>query len=329
MSAIANFERMSDAEVASDGAQGSRDDRAAVDKAMCLLLAFGDEAASGIGVSELARRVNLSKSTAFRLLAMLERNGVVEKFGTQYRLGGRLHELGRDVYSPHHDRVRDLLIPFLGDLYERTHHTVHLAALHGTDVVYLAKLHGHRRPSCPSRIGGRVPAHATAVGKALLAHDADASERALSAELPAFTPTTLTQAAELSTELERIRRLGWPTTAKRFSPGSTASPFPCSRRAVGPSLPSPCRSRLPPNSPRSNPSCDRSLAKPLASWLAMRPPVGAASPDHLRAGTTSAFRTSSGDARPTRSRLVLLPRWRVSGSLSVALGRTSAGRGAE
>ncbi|WP_459981760.1 IclR family transcriptional regulator [Nocardioides sp. AN3] len=210
---------MSDAEVASDGAQGSRDDRAAVDKAMCLLLAFGDEAASGIGVSELARRVNLSKSTAFRLLAMLERNGVVEKFGTQYRLGGRLHELGRDVYSPHHDRVRDLLIPFLGDLYERTHHTVHLAALHGTDVVYLAKLHGHRRPSCPSRIGGRVPAHATAVGKALLAHDADASERALSAELPAFTPTTLTQAAELSTELERIRRAGVAYDREEVQPG--------------------------------------------------------------------------------------------------------------
>lgn len=190
------------------GPSSVRDDRAAVDKAMCLLLAFGDQASSGIGVSELARRAKLSKSTAFRLLATLERNGAVEKLGTHYRLGVRLHELGRDVYSPQHDRVRDLLIPFLGELYERTHRTVHLAALHGTDVVYLAKLHGHLRPACPSRIGGRVPAHATAVGKALLAYDADACEEVLARGLSSFTPQTLTRAADLAAELERIRRTG-------------------------------------------------------------------------------------------------------------------------
>lgn len=186
---------------------------------MCLLLAFGNEASSGIGVSELARRVNLSKSTAFRLLAMLERNGVVEKVGTQYRLGVRLHQLGRDVYSPHHDRVRDALIPFLGDLYERTHRTVHLAALHGSDVVYLAKLHGHRRQPCPSRIGGHVPAHATAVGKALLAYDTDACERAMTSDLASLTPMTLTKPSELAAELERVRRIGVAYDMEEAQPG--------------------------------------------------------------------------------------------------------------
>lgn len=64
-----------------------RDDRAAIDKAFSLLVAFGDQASSGLGVSELARRTNLSKSTAYRVLGMLERNDMVERIGTAYRLG--------------------------------------------------------------------------------------------------------------------------------------------------------------------------------------------------------------------------------------------------
>ena len=51
---------------------GQRDSRTAVDKALAILRAFGDEAGSGVGVSELARRTDLSKSTAFRLLGILE-----------------------------------------------------------------------------------------------------------------------------------------------------------------------------------------------------------------------------------------------------------------
>ena len=56
-----------------------RDDRAAVDKAFSLLVAFGAEASTGVGVSELARRASLSKSTAYRVLGMLERNAMVER----------------------------------------------------------------------------------------------------------------------------------------------------------------------------------------------------------------------------------------------------------
>ena len=67
--------------------QTSRDGRTAVDKALSLLLSFGLEGCDGLGVSELARRADMSKSTAFRLLGMLQRNGVVERIGSSYRLG--------------------------------------------------------------------------------------------------------------------------------------------------------------------------------------------------------------------------------------------------
>jgi len=185
-----------------------RDTRAAVDKAISLLSAFGENAYSGIGVSELARRSEMSKSTAFRLLAMLIRNGVVEKSGTSYRLGSQLHTLTAQPDSPRHAAIRDALTPFLADLYELTHETVHLAVLQGPDVIYLNKLYGHRTVSAPSRIGGRAPAHCTGVGKVLLAYDPVAREQLLSTELRAMTAATITDGSRLSLELDQVRKAG-------------------------------------------------------------------------------------------------------------------------
>ncbi|MFH0178740.1 IclR family transcriptional regulator [Streptomyces cacaoi] len=197
----------------------ARDDRAAVDKAISLLVALGDRTSGATGVSELARRAQLNKSTAFRVLGMLERNGVVERDGTDYRLGERLHHLGRAVYGPGAEGVRDVLLPFLADLYELTRETVHLAVLHGTHVVYLAKLYGHHPAPVPSRIGGRLPAHATAVGKALLAYDSDAAEQALSGPLGRFTDRTITDLDALAVELDAIRRIGVSFDDEEYQPG--------------------------------------------------------------------------------------------------------------
>jgi IclR family KDG regulon transcriptional repressor len=189
----------------------ARDDRAAIDKAFSLLVAFGDDASTGLGVSELARRTSLSKSTAFRVLGMLERNSMVERVGKNYRLGSRLHELGREVYAPGQDRLRDVLLPYLTELFETTKHTVHLATLHGTDVLYLAKLYGHRTVAAPSRIGGRLPATCTSIGKVLLAYDPDAATAALAAPLPRLTPQSVVDPALLEQELLAIRRAGVAT----------------------------------------------------------------------------------------------------------------------
>ncbi|MGW3287236.1 IclR family transcriptional regulator [Streptomyces sp. NPDC001002] len=201
------------------GPGSTRDDRAAVDKAFCLLLALEDRTGGGVGVSELARRAGLSKSTAFRVLGMLERNGVVERTGTEYRLGERLHHLGRSVYGPGAEGVRDVLLPFLADLYEATRETVHVAVLHDVHAVYLAKLYGHRPAPVPSRIGGRLPAHATAVGKVLLAYDSGGAEEALSRPLERFTEHTVADAAALADELASIRRTGVAFDHEEYQPG--------------------------------------------------------------------------------------------------------------
>ncbi|WP_284987908.1 MULTISPECIES: IclR family transcriptional regulator [unclassified Arthrobacter] len=192
--------------MASSVAATARDDRAAVDKAMALLSVFGNDALTGVGVSELARRSDMSKSTAFRVLAMLQRSGAVERAGNAYRLGKLIHALGASNETAAHGRIRDALTPYLADLYEMSRQTVHLAVLVGTDVVYLNKLYGHLQVRSPSRIGGRAPAYCTAVGKVLLSHNPDATEQVLGSEMAAWTPATITDPDAFRAELATIRK---------------------------------------------------------------------------------------------------------------------------
>jgi len=186
----------------------SRDDRTAVDKAMALLQAFGDEATTGVGVSELARRAQLSKSTAFRLLASLQSNGAVDRAGNAYRLGKLIQDLGTTQETDLHASLRDALTPFMVSLYETTRQTVHLGVLQGTDVVYLNKLYGQLAVRSPSRIGGRLPSYCTAVGKVLLACNPEVAANVLKKEMHSWTQNTITSADALASELSVIRREG-------------------------------------------------------------------------------------------------------------------------
>lgn len=197
--------------------QTSRDGRTAVDKALSLLLSFGLEGCDGLGVSELARRADMSKSTAFRLLGMLQRNGVVERIGSSYRLGGQLHDLGQQVYTPQHGRIRDIATPFLIELYELTHQTAHLAVLHGTDVLYLSKLYGPRTVSPPSRVGGRAPAHCTAGGKILLAYGDETS--VYDRPLVRRTPRSIADPVLLRRHLAAVREQGVAFDDEEARPG--------------------------------------------------------------------------------------------------------------
>lgn len=186
-----------------------KDNRTSVDKAIAVLMAFGEDANIGVGVSELSRRACLSKSTTFRLLGMLERNDVVERIGTAYRFGRAVQMLGaQSGRSKNHDQVRDLLTPFLADLFVSTHLTVQLAVLEGSHVVYLNKLEGLQRLRSPSRIGGHMPAYCTAVGKVFLALDPVAAERALKGQRHAWTPSTLVDEHALRVELAQVRQSG-------------------------------------------------------------------------------------------------------------------------
>lgn len=198
-----------------------RDSRSAVGKALSLLAAFGRDAGMGLGVSELARRAELSKSTAFRLLATLEEFGAVERAGRSYRLGPMVHAFADPAMDRGTEAMRELLTPWLIQLYTATRQTVHMAMLDGPQVVYLNKLHGPHAVAAPSRIGGRAPAFCTGVGKALLAHDFDLTEQILAGDLPRWTPNTITDPAAIRAELEEVRRTGIAHDREEIQPGLT------------------------------------------------------------------------------------------------------------
>jgi len=95
-----------------------------------------------LSLSELARRAKLPKATAFRLVNQLVVLGALERNGDGYELGVRLFEFGSMVGRQR--RLRDEALPFMEDLYEATHETIHLGALDGLEVLYVEK---NRRPA--------------------------------------------------------------------------------------------------------------------------------------------------------------------------------------
>ncbi|ACY96129.1 IclR family transcriptional regulator [Thermomonospora curvata] len=175
-------------------------------RAAALLSAFGpgDDV---LGVSELARRTGLAKSTVYRLTRELVRSGLLERSGTGLRLGLRLFELGQRV--PRQRDLRSAALPFMEDLREATRQIVHLAVLDGTEMVYLEILRSPDAPAPPSRVGGRLPAHATGVGKAALAFSPpEVTDAVIAAGLRRLTRRTIVQPGLLRQELETIRQQG-------------------------------------------------------------------------------------------------------------------------
>jgi IclR family transcriptional regulator, acetate operon repressor len=175
-------------------------------RTMALLTAFrsGEEE---LTLAELARRAGIPKPTAHRLLAELATWNVVERTPGGHRLGMRLFELGQ--LAPQQRGLREAAAPFLADLFEATHETVHLAVPDGVDVVYVQKLPGRHGPRIDSRIGGRMPAYCTGVGKALLAFGPpERLAEVLAAGLVRRTPRTVVAPGLLRQELDRVRACG-------------------------------------------------------------------------------------------------------------------------
>jgi DNA-binding IclR family transcriptional regulator len=107
------------------------------------------------------------------------------------------------------DRRVRLVRPYLDEASDTLGETMHLARLDGPDVVYLATRESHEYPRTISRVGRRVPAHAGALGKALLAERPDAELPLPDDPLPPRTPNTHTTRAALLADLATVRERGY------------------------------------------------------------------------------------------------------------------------
>ena len=163
-------------------------------------------------LADLHARTGVPRSSLHGLLRTLRDAGWIETDagGTRFRLGVRALICGTAYLD------RDPVMPYATDTLERvrarTGYTTHYARLCGDQVVYLETRESRRSEHLVSRVGRTLPAHATALGKALLAELTDAEVTTLlPATLPARTDRTLTCRAALLTELGRIRARGYAT----------------------------------------------------------------------------------------------------------------------
>ncbi|KXX56002.1 IclR family transcriptional regulator [Rhodococcus sp. LB1] len=182
-----------------------------------LFAAFGPTD-TALGVNELTRRTGIPKATVSRLVKEMEAVGFLERRGAKVGLGLRLFELGER--ASRRRSVREVALPFLADLREATRQTVHLAILDGTEVVYVEILPGRDAPWLPSGVGGRLPAHATGVGKALLAGSPpQVIAEVLAAGLVRVGPRTITTPGPLVRQLRRIASSGIAYEHEESAPG--------------------------------------------------------------------------------------------------------------
>jgi DNA-binding IclR family transcriptional regulator len=170
-----------------------------------LIKAFSEDQYE-IGISELAKRLGLAKSTVHRLASTLLDQGMLEQNAGdgKYRLGLALFELGTLVR-----RQMDFTAearPFLRTLMEKTGETVHLAILDHDSVLYIITHESKQALRMGSKVGTRVPVHSTAVGKTLLAFQPEeALTRIIALGLPASAPNTLVDEKALRRELALVR----------------------------------------------------------------------------------------------------------------------------
>ncbi|MGJ3562218.1 IclR family transcriptional regulator [Streptomyces sp. INA 01156] len=141
----------------------------------------------------------------------------------RYTVGLRLWEVAQNAGR----HLRDTARPYLQDLFSLTHETAHIAIRDGDEALYIDRIYGSTRVPRASRVGGRLPLHATAVGKVLLAYEEEWVRAAyLDHRLEAATRHTHVNPGRLAAELRRVRDEGYATTQEEVRAGSCSIAVP-------------------------------------------------------------------------------------------------------
>lgn len=159
---------------------------------------------------EISDALDMPRSSAHALLRTLVAQGWVrsEHTGTLYGIGIRALLVGTSYLDS--DPYLPLITPFLDDLRADLDETFHLGRLDGTDIVYLATRESKQYTRIANRVGRRLPAYATSLGKALLAERFGAQrDEHVPAALKALTPHTITDRGVLDHELDDVRVRGY------------------------------------------------------------------------------------------------------------------------
>ena len=189
-----------------------------IERAIQILEAFSYEEPA-LGLSELARRTALPKSTVHRILKSLKQNRlVIQLEDGRYAIGIRLFELGSLAYA--NLGVRSVAQPYIRALTESTGETVHLGILDEYEVVSIEQALSPHTLRAEIYIGKRAPLYCTAVGKILAAYQDDAWIAAyLESPREKHTPNTITDRTALEREFRRVRERGYAVDNEEHNVG--------------------------------------------------------------------------------------------------------------
>lgn len=181
-----------------------------LDRALALLDALSQRGPD-LALGEISQLLKLHKSTAHRLIMVLERHRLLERNSRtgRYRLGLKLFELGTKAVSQLD--LREQARPFLERVVLETGETVHLCIYDDGEVVYVDKIEPARSVRLASSVGRRNPAYCTAVGKAIMAFlpEERVEDAVQKHGLRPLTRKTVSTLVELKAELDQIRERGY------------------------------------------------------------------------------------------------------------------------
>jgi IclR family pca regulon transcriptional regulator len=176
-----------------------------------------------LGIADIADELGMSRSTTHRYVITLVALGYLEQGASRkYRLGLRVTDLGMSAINA--TGLRDHARPYLEELRQRTSYTTCICVLDGTEILCIDRARSFRRGLTDAERqlepGSRLPAHATSIGKLLMAHLPEPEQRALlSALKPSKVgPNTITGKRLLRDELEQVRESGLAVNDEEFSP---------------------------------------------------------------------------------------------------------------
>jgi DNA-binding IclR family transcriptional regulator len=198
----------------------------AVDRALDILLCFTKQTPR-LTMTQIAEQVGMNKSTVHRLLGTLEKKRFVQRDPATglYQLGIRLLQMA--YLTLEHNDLRQRSAPFLRRLCEQTRETITLSVLDESDVVFLDVVESPQRVKLAASTGQRLPAFATAAGKAMLAHlPEQATDKVLGQGMQAFTPNTIQSLEVYKHTLQQVREQGFAFSEQEYEDGINAVAAP-------------------------------------------------------------------------------------------------------
>ena len=190
------------------------------------------DSGTALGISDLARRLNLSKNQVFRILKTLEEHGYIHQVESRaYQLGFRFFSVGQRVVEQ--ADVVQLALPLMDDLRDATGESVHLLVLDGYQAVCTARRESPAFIRMSADVGRRFLLHAGACPKAILAFQPtpSSSRRSRRTGLPRYTEHTITDLAELERHLDGIRARGYAVSDEDIDVHAFALAVPIYSRA--------------------------------------------------------------------------------------------------